>query len=59
MYKTIYLPSKYLFSYLSTYAWDVFLTELVTKMKPNTDSVEVHPQLSHNLHPLDCAQVGA
>jgi hypothetical protein len=44
MYKTIYLPSSYLFSYLSAYIWDLFLTELVTKVKPNINSVDVHPQ---------------
>jgi hypothetical protein len=30
-----------------------FLTELVTKVKPNINPVEVHPQLSSNAHPLD------
>jgi hypothetical protein len=34
-------------------------TELVTKMKPNIDSVDVHPQLSNNRHPVDGALVGA
>jgi hypothetical protein len=29
----MYLPSSYLFSYLSTYRWDLFLTYLVTKVK--------------------------
>jgi hypothetical protein len=29
-----------------------------TKMKPNINSVEVHPQLSNNGHPVDGAQVG-
>jgi hypothetical protein len=28
-------------------------------MKPNINSVEVHPQLSNNGHPLDGALVGA
>jgi hypothetical protein len=28
-------------------------------MKPNMNSVEVHPQLSNNGHPLDGALVGA
>jgi hypothetical protein len=36
-----------------------FLTELVTKMKPNVNSVEVRPQLSNNRHPVDGALVGA
>jgi hypothetical protein len=26
---------------------------LVAKVKPNTNSVEVHPQLSNNRHPVD------
>jgi len=33
-------------------------TELVTKVKPNTNSVEVHPQLSNIRHPVDDALVG-
>jgi hypothetical protein len=33
--------------------------ELVTKVKPNINSVEVHPQLSNNRHPLYDALVGA
>jgi len=57
--QTIYLPSSYLFSYLSTYIRDLFLTKLVTKVKPNLNSVEVHPQLSNNGHPVDGALVGA
>jgi hypothetical protein len=44
----MYKPSTYLviiyFPNLSTYIWDLFLTELVTKVKPHTNSVEVHPQ---------------
>jgi hypothetical protein len=28
-------------------------------MKPNINSVEVHPQLNHNGHPVDGALVGA
>jgi len=31
----------------------------VTKVKPNINSVEVHPQLSNNRHPVDGALVGA
>jgi hypothetical protein len=38
---------------------DLFATELVTKMKPNINSVEVHPQLSKDGHPVDGALVGA
>jgi hypothetical protein len=55
----MYKPSSYLFSYLSIYIWDLFLTELVTKVKQNINSVEVHPQLSNNMHPLDGAVVRA
>ncbi len=52
----IYLLSSYLFSYLSTYVWDLFPVELVTKVKPNInwdEGVEVHPQPSNNGHPMD------
>jgi hypothetical protein len=42
----MYKPSTYL---LVTY----FPTELVTKVKPNINSVEVHPQLNNNGHPVD------
>jgi hypothetical protein len=52
----MYTPSTYLtnnlFSYLSTYIWDLFSTKLVTKVKPNINSVDVHPQLSNNKHPV-------
>jgi hypothetical protein len=35
---------------------DLFLIELVAKMKPNIiNSVEVHPQPSDNRHPMDGA----
>jgi hypothetical protein len=34
-----------------------FPTELVTKVKPNINSVEVHPQVSNNRHPVDGALV--
>jgi hypothetical protein len=33
--------------------------ELVTKVKPNINSVEVSSQLSKYRHPLDCVQVGS
>jgi hypothetical protein len=33
--------------------------ELVTKVKPNINSVEVHPQLSNNGYPVDGVLVGA
>jgi len=60
MYKpSTYLPSCYLLPYLSTYIWDQFPTELVTKVKPNITLVKVHPQLSDNGHPVDGAMVGA
>jgi hypothetical protein len=32
---------------------------LVTKVQPNINSVEVHPQLSNNGHPVDGVPVGA
>jgi hypothetical protein len=35
-----------------------FLQHLVTKVKPNINSVEVHPQLSDNRHPVDGALFG-
>jgi hypothetical protein len=53
-----YFPS-YLLTYLPTHVWDLFPTELITKMKPNINSVEVHPQLSNNHHPVDGVLVGA
>jgi hypothetical protein len=31
----------------------VFPTELVTKVKPNINSVEVHPQQHNNGHPME------
>jgi hypothetical protein len=55
---TIYLACSYLFSYLFTYKWDLFPTELVTQMKPNINSVEVHSQLSNNRHPVDGVLAG-
>jgi hypothetical protein len=59
MYKpSIYLEVAYFLTYLPIYE-TYFLTELVTKMKPNTNSVEVHPQLSNNRHPVDGALMGA
>jgi hypothetical protein len=36
---------------------DLLLIEWVTKMKPGSNSVEDHPQLSHNRHPVDGALV--
>jgi hypothetical protein len=54
---SIYLAFTY-FPYLSTYIWDLLITELVTKVKPTINPVEVHPQLSHNGHPVDGAAAG-
>jgi hypothetical protein len=48
----MYKPSTYL---VVTY----FRTELVTKVKPNVNPVEVHLQLSTYGHPVDGALVGA
>jgi hypothetical protein len=38
---------------------DLFHTEWVIKVKPNINSIEVHPQLSNNGHPVDGPLVGA
>jgi hypothetical protein len=38
---------------------DLILIEWVTKMKSGSNSVEYHPQLSHNRHPVDGELVGA
>jgi hypothetical protein len=58
----MYKPSTYLLiTYLPTYlaiSENYFLTELITKAKPNINSVEVHPQLRNNRHPVDGALVG-
>ncbi len=37
-----YLVVTYFFT-LSTCLWELFPTEMVTKVKPNINSVEVHP----------------
>jgi hypothetical protein len=34
--------------------WTYFL-QLVTKVKPNINLIEVHPQLNNNKHPMDGA----
>jgi hypothetical protein len=52
----MYLPSSYLFSYTSAYIYE---TCLVTKVKPNIYSVEVHPGLCNMGHPVDGAWVRA
>jgi hypothetical protein len=33
------------------------LTKLITEVKPNINSIEVHPQLSNKSHPVDGALV--
>jgi hypothetical protein len=38
---------------------DLLLIEWVTEMKPGSNSVEGHPQLSDKRHPVDGALVGA
>jgi hypothetical protein len=38
---------------------DLLHIEQVTNMKLGSNSVEDHPQLSHNRHPVDGALVGA
>jgi hypothetical protein len=38
---------------------NLLLIEWVIKMKPGSNSVEDHPQLSHNRHPVDGVLVGA
>ncbi len=59
MYKSsTYLLVTYFPTYLPIYE-TYFPTELVTKVKPNITSVEVHPELSKNRHPVDSALVGA
>jgi hypothetical protein len=52
---TIYIPS-YLFSYLSTYLYreDLLLYQNLG-YQGGRNLVEVHPQLSHNGHPMDGA----
>jgi hypothetical protein len=37
---------------------DLLLIEWVTKMRLGSNSVEAHPQLSHNRHLVDGALVG-
>jgi hypothetical protein len=59
----MYNPSTYLVdSYSPTYlpiCETYFLQKFVTKVKPNINSVEVHPHLSNNGDPVDGALVGA
>ncbi len=37
---------------------DLFPTELVTKVEPNINSVEIHPQVNNMDNPVDDAVVG-
>jgi len=56
----MYKPSSYqVIIYFPTYIGDLFATKLVTKVKPNINTLEVHPQLSNIGHPVDGALVGA
>jgi hypothetical protein len=58
MYKpSAYLLITYFHIYLPIYE-TYFPRYLVAKVKPNINSVEVHPQLSNNEHPVDGALVG-
>ncbi len=60
--KSTYLIVTYFPTYLPTYLpmyETYFLENRVTKVKPNINSVEVHPQLSNNRHPVDGVLVGA
>ncbi len=52
MYKpSNYLEVTYFPTYLPTYICDVVPSELVTKVTPTNNSVEVHPKPSNNGHP--------
>jgi hypothetical protein len=51
---TSYTPS---FSYLWAYIQDTLLALWVTMVKPDINSVEIHPQWCHNRHPVDRALV--
>ncbi len=55
---TTYSPNSYLLSYQSTYRRPIS-TELVAKVKPNINWVEVHSQLSNIGQPMDGVLVGA
>ncbi len=55
MVKPATLPRSHLFS---LNIWTYFLQKGVTKVKPDINSVNVHPQLSHNRHPVDGVLVG-
>jgi hypothetical protein len=57
----MYKPSTYpIFLPIYLYLQDLLLTELVMLMKPNINSVKVHPQLiNNNTHPVYSVLVGA
>jgi hypothetical protein len=56
----MYKPSTYLIiSFFSTYIQDLFRRNWLPRVKPNINSVEVHPQLSNKGHPVDGVLVGA
>jgi hypothetical protein len=60
MYKpSIYLVKLPIFLPIYLYMGPIFLQNWVTKVKPNINSVEVHPQLSNDRHPVDGMLVGA
>jgi len=46
-----------LVTYLPTYGHHLLLTKWITKVKLDSNSLEVHPQLSHNMHLVDGALV--
>jgi hypothetical protein len=53
----MYKPSTYLVVTFFPTCLPIYQTyfpsELVIKVKPNINSVEVHPQRSYNRHPMD------
>ncbi len=57
----MYKPSSYIIiNYFPTYLCmqNLFPTKLVIKVKSNINSLEVHPQLNNNGHPMDGMLVG-
>jgi hypothetical protein len=59
MYKVFaYLVVTYFPTYLPIYKTE-FLLNCLPKVKPNINSVKVHPQLSNKKHPVDGALMGA
>jgi len=53
-----YLVVTYFLTYLPIYE-TLFCIELVTKVKPNINSVEVYPQPSNNMRLVDGVMVGS